>query len=469
MHVTCPMFSAYESYGTIMKTLPQTINKTRLKSTRELTHIMHDVLDRARKLGASDASVAVNHDSGFSVDVRMREVETVAFSEDRSVGITVYVGQQKGSASSSDTSPAALEAMVSAAIDIAKVSAPDPCFGLPESELMDSTYKELDLYHPWDISPPEAIEMALRCEGHALDMDKRIANSDGVNISTYNFCHAFANTLGWEGLTHSSRHSISCSLIAKEGELMQRDYDYTTARSADSLLSIDRLAESAVKRAVSRLGAQKLKTRKMPVLFSSRLSGSLIGSYIGAVSGSNLYRKNSFLMDSVGQQVFPIGVRIHEQPHLLRALGSSPFDGEGVPTRNNVFVEDGRVCQYVLGSYSARRLGLKTTANSGGVFNLTVDPTSGDLATLLEQMGSGLLVTELMGNGANGLTGDYSRGASGFWVENGEIQYPVEEITIAGNLKDMFRAIVAIGSDINLNLTTRCGSILIEEMMVAGN
>ncbi len=452
-----------------MKTLPQITNKTQLKSTHELTQLMNDVLDIARQKGATDASVAVNHDTGYSVDVRMREVETVAFSEDRGVGLTVYIGQRKGSASSSDTSPAALEAMVSAALDIAKVSAEDPCFGLPDKDLLDRPYQELDLYHPWDITPPQAIEMALRCEQQALDMDKRIANSDGVNISTYNFCQAFANTLGWEGVMQSSRHSISCSLIAKEGELMQRDYDYTTARNANDLVSLELLAKSAVDRAVSRLGGQKLKTRKMPVLFSSRLSSGLIGSFIGAISGSNLYRKNSFLMDSIGQLVFPESVRIHEQPHLLGALGSSSFDSEGVPTRNNVLVDHGRVCQYVLGSYSARKMGLKTTANAGGVFNLTVDPTAGDFSEVLKKMGTGLLVTELMGNGANAITGDYSRGASGFWVENGQIQYPVEEITIAGNLKDMFRSIIAIGSDINPNMSTRCGSILIEEMMVAGD
>lgn len=452
-----------------MKTLPQTTNKTQLKSTVELKQLMHDVLAIAREKGVTEASVAVNHDSGFTVDVRMREVETVAFSEDRGVGITVYIGQRKGSASSSDTSPAALNAMVSAAVDIAKVSAADPCFGLPEAELKTSPYPNLDLCYPWDLTPAQAIEMAVSCEGRALDLDKRIVNSDGVNVSTYTFCHAFANTLGWEGLTHSSRHSISCSLIAKEGELMQRDYDYTTARLAENLVSLDALAESAVQRTVSRLGAQKLKTRKMPVLFSSRLSSGLIGSFIGAISGSNLYRKNSFLMDSIGQQVFPAGIRIYEQPHLSQALGSSPFDAEGVPTRNNVFVEDGRVLQYALGMYSARKLGLKTTANGGGVFNLTVDPTTRDLPALLKQMGTGFLVTELMGNGANGLTGDYSRGASGFWVEKGEIQYPVEGVTIAGNLKDMFRAIIGVGSDINPNSATRCGSVLVQEMMVAGD
>lgn len=452
-----------------MKTLAQTTNKTPFKSTVELTQIMHDVLALARQQGATDASVAVNHDSGFAVDVRMREVETVAFSEDRGVGLTVYIGQRKGSASSSDTSPAALSAMVSAAVEIAKVSAADPCFGLPDRALVTSPYPDLDLCHPWEITPAQAIEMALRCEGHALDLDTRIVNSDGVNVSTYTFCQAFANTLGWEGITHSSRHSVSCSLIAKEGDLMQRDYDYTTARFSNNLVALDTLARNAVERTVSRLGAQKLKTRKMPVLFSSRLSSGLIGSFIGAISGSNLYRKNSFLMDSVGQQVFPEYIRIYEQPHLLGALGSSPFDSEGVPTRNNVFVEDGRVSQYALGTYSARKLGLKTSANSGGVFNLTVDPTAGELPALLMQMGTGFLVTELMGSGGNGLTGDYSRGASGFWVEGGVIQYPVEGVTIAGNLKDMFRAIVAVGRDINPNSATRCGSILVEEMMVAGD
>lgn len=452
-----------------MRILPQVINSAQLKSTNELATTMHDVLARAVKQGATDASVAVNNDSGFSVDVRMREVETVAFSEDRGVGVTVYFGSRKGSASSSDTSPAALEAMVTAAVEIAKVSAPDPCFGLPERELMRAQHQDLDLFHPWQLTPPQAIEKAQQCEEHALGLDARIVNSDGVNVSTYAYCHGFANTRGCEGIVHSTRHSISCSLIAKQGDLMQRDYDYTTSRVAENLLDLESLASSAVERAVSRLGAQKLKTQKMPVLFSSRLSSGLFSAFIGAISGSNLYRKNSFLMDSVGQQIFPAGIRVYEQPHLLRGLGSSPFDSEGVTTRDNLFVEDGRVCQYVLGSYSARKMGLKTTANSGGVFNLTVDPTAGDLPDLLQKMGTGLLVTELMGNGANGLTGDYSRGASGFWVEGGVIQYPVEEITIAGNLKDMFRRIVAIGRDINPNSATRCGSVLIEEMMVAGD
>ena len=452
-----------------MQTLPQNINRTQVKSTNELTRIMQDVLARAREQGASDASVSMNHDSGFSVDVRMGEVETVAFSEDKGVSVTVHIGQRKGSASSTDTSPTAIDAMVTAACDIARVSAEDPCFGLADLDLVNNQYPDLDLYHPWSITPPQALEMAINCERQALAMDKRISNSDGVNLSTYTFSHGYANTHGCEGVIHGSRHSLSCSLIAKEGELMQRDYDYTTARHHDDLLPLELLAESAVKRATSRLGARKIKTQKVPVIFSSRLSGGLFSSFVGAISGSNLYRKNSFLLDSVGQQLFPQGIRIYEQPHLLRGLGSAPFDGEGVPTRNNVLVEDGKLCQYVLGSYSARKLGLQTTANSGGVFNLTVDPTIEGLDEILKKMGTGLLVTELMGQGVNGLTGDYSRGASGFWVENGQIQYPVEEITIAGNLKDMFLSIAAIGSDINPNSSTRCGSVLIEQMMVAGS
>ncbi len=447
-----------------MTILPQLNDTAQLKIADLLNH----VLAKTVKAGATESSVAVNHDVGFSVDVRMGAVETVAFSEDQGVGVTVYIGNRKGSASSSDTSSKALDAMVLAAIDIAKVSAPDPCFGLPERELMTGFTKDLDLHHPWDIVPPQAIELALRCEAQALSRDTRIANSDGVNVSTYTFSHGFANTLGCHTIVNSSRHTMSCSLIAKQGEAMQRDYDYTTARCADDLLAPESLADNAVNRAIERLGAQKLKTQKTPVLFSSRVSASLFSSFIGAISGSNLYRKNTFLLDSIGQQIFPDAIRIYEQPHLLRALGSSPIDGEGVPTRNNHFVEEGRILQYVLGTYSARKMGLKTTANSGGVFNLTVDPTAGDFSALLHTLGTGLLVTELMGSGANILTGDYSRGASGFWVENGEIQYPVEEITIAGNLKNMFKNIVAVGTDLNPNVSTRCGSVLIEEMMVAG-
>lgn len=439
-----------------------------IPSTATLSPLMQEVLAIARDQGATDASVSVNQENGFSIDVRMGAVETLAFHEGKGVAVTVYFGHAQGSASSTDVSSASLHSMVAAACDIAKVSAKDPCFGLADRALVSSSFPDLALCHPWDISPAEAIQKAISCEQEALSMDKRITNSEGVSISTYTFSNGFADSFGREGLVNSSRHSLSCSLIAQDGGSMQRDYDYTTARHSDSLLPLEHIAQCAAERAVSRLGARTLKTQKAPVLFSSRVSSGLFGAFVGAISGSNLYRKSSFLLDSIGQSIFPSGIRIHEQPHLLQGLGSSPFDGEGVSTRHNVLVEDGRVCQYVLGSYSARRLGLSTTANSGGVFNLTVDPTAGDFDALLHQMGTGLLVTELMGQGVNGLTGDYSRGASGFWVEGGVIQFPVEEVTIAGNLKDMFRTILAIGTDINPNNSTRCGSVLLESMMIGG-
>ncbi|RUR13067.1 metalloprotease PmbA [Legionella sp. km772] len=438
------------------------------KSTAELTQLMNDVLELAQKEGATNAAVAVNNDRGFSVDVRMGQVETVAFSEDKGVGLTVYIGQRKGSASSTDTSNDAIRAMVKAACDIAKVSAEDPCFGLADKELMTKDHLDLNLFHAWDVKPQEAIEMALECEKHALSIDKRITNSDGVSVSTYESHHGYANTYGGQGFLNSTRHSLSCSLIAAEGDEMQRDYDYTTVRNAKDLIRPEIIARNAAERALSRLNAQQLATQTTPVIFSSRISSGLLASFIGAISGSNLYRKNSFLLDSIGQQLFPDFVRIYEQPHLLGALGSSPFDSEGVPTRANVLVDKGRLLQYVLGSYSARKMGLKTTANSDGVHNLTIDANAGDLNDLLKKMDKGFLVTELMGQGVNGITGDYSRGASGYWVENGQIQYPVDEVTIAGNLKEMFKMILAVGNDINSNIATRCGSILIEKMMVAG-
>ncbi|HAT6334421.1 TPA: metalloprotease PmbA [Legionella pneumophila] len=461
----CTSFNTTESH---MQIKPQNNNSEVYKSTTDLNRVIKDVLELAKKEGATDAAVAVNYDRGFSVDVRMGEVETVAFSEDKGVGLTVYIGQRKGGASSTDTSPEALQSLVKAACEIAKVSAEDPCFGLADKELMTKNHPDLDLYHSWDITPQQAIDLALKCESHALSLDKRITNSDGVNVSSYESHHGYANTHGGEGFIHSTRHSVSCSVIAKEGDEMQRDYDYTTARNAENLVSADLIAAKAVERALSRLGSKQIKTQMTPVIFSSRVSSGLLGSFVSAISGSNLYRKNSFLLDSIGQQLFPEFVHIYEQPHLKGALGSAPFDGEGVPTRPNVLVEKGRLLQYVLGSYSARKMGLKTTANSDGVHNLTIDPTCGDLGDLLKMMRKGLLVTELMGQGVNGITGDYSRGASGYWVEDGVIQYPVDQITIAGNLKEMYRMILAIGSDINPNISMRCGSILIENMMVAG-
>lgn len=451
-----------------MKTIPKVINRAELKSTDQLRDLMQDVIKKAKAKGATESSVAVNHDLGFEINVRMGDVETVAFNEDNGVGLTVYIGHAKGSASSSDTSPKAIDAMVNAAIEIAKVSAKDPCFGLPDKELMSNIHPNLDLYHPWNISPQNAIEKALECEKHALKFDKRIINSDGVNLSTHTYCSGHATSQGFLDILHTSRHGVSCSLIAKDKHGMQRDYDYTTARDPSLLLPLDVLAESAAARVTARLGAKKLKTQKAPVVFSSRLSSGIFSLLIQAISGGNLYRKNSFLLDAIGRQIFPENIEVYERPHLLGALGSAPYDAEGVPTRNNVLIKHGVLNQYVLGSYSARKMGLKTTANSGGVFNLTVDATASDLDDVLKKMGTGLLVTELMGSGVNILTGDYSRGAVGFWIEDGKIKYPVEEITIASNLNDMFKNILAIGSDRNPNSSTFCGSILVKEMMIGG-
>ncbi|PJD92477.1 MAG: metalloprotease PmbA [Legionella sp.] len=438
------------------------------KSTIELKQLMHQVLELAQKEGATDAAVAINNDRGFSVDVRMNQVETITFNEDKGIGVTVYIGQRKGSASSTDISSQALVAMVRAACDIAKVSAEDPCFGLADKELIARDTLDLDLFHPWDINPQAAIDLALSCEQQGLSFDQRIVNSDGVNVSSYQSHHGYANTNGALGVVDSTRHSMSCSLIAAQGDEMQRDYEYSTVRNAIDLMAPEWIAQQAAKRALSRLGAKQIPTQKTPVVFSSRLSAGLFSSFISAISGHNLYKKNSFLVDSIGHQLFPEFIRIYEQPHLPGGLGSAPFDGEGVLTRPNLIVEEGRVLQYVMGSYSARKMGLVTTANSDGVHNLTIDSNAQALDDVLKTMGTGLLVTELMGQGVNILTGNYSRGASGYWVEDGEIQYPVDQITIAGNLKEMFRQIIAVGNDLNPNSATRCGSVLIESMMIAG-
>lgn len=452
-----------------MKVIPKNNNRLPLKSTSQLQETMATVIKLAKKRGATDASVAINLDSGFSVNVRMGSVENISFSEDQGISLNIYIGNSKGSASSSDISFSALETMVNAAYDIASVSSKDPCFGLPDKNLLINKSLDLDLYHPWDLSPKEAIEKATQCEGEALAFDPRITNSDGAELSNYIFSLGYANTLGFEGFIQSSKHSISCSLVAEDKNGKQRDYDYTVARDSKKLTSLTELAKSASFRTVSRLSSTKIKTQKMPVLFSSRVSSSLLSSFIGAISGGNLYKQNSFLLNSLGTQVFPKNIQIYENPHMLGGLGSAPFDAEGVLTRNNKFVTDGVVTQYVLSTYSARKMGLETSANSGGVFNLTMTPTDGELKNLLKKMGKGLIVTELMGQGVNILTGDYSRGAAGFWVENGEIQFPVEEITIAGNLRQMFLDIIGVGDDINPNIATNCGSVLIAEMTVAGD
>lgn len=431
---------------------------------------MHDLLSAAKKKGATDAEVSIEQDKGFSIDVRLNEVETLSFSDDQSITIAVYLGHQKGVASTSELNPLSLDKLIDKALCIAKMSAPDPCFGLADKDFAYHEHLDLDLYHPWSISTEEAIDMAKTCEKIALSQDKAIVNSDGVHISTYTGCVGYANTREAEGIVYSSKHQLSCSLVAEgqDGKL-QRDYDYTVSRIASTLTSPDDIAKNAALRALKKRDSKKIKTQRAPILFSSRIASHLISTFISAISGSSLYKKQSFLLNSLNQSIFPKWVHIQEEPYLLQGLGSAPFDGEGSKTRNNVFVNDGQVKQYVLSSYTARRLGLKTSANAGGVHNLFVTPNFQGLDDLIQTMRTGFLVTELMGQGINLQTGDYSRGASGFWIENGEIMFPVEEVTIAGNLKDMYQHIIGIGADSDPNRATRCGSILIESMTIAGD
>lgn len=451
-----------------MELSKQNNNSDLASSTDYLKRMLEKLLDKALKKGVSDAAVSITNDQGFSVDLRMNEIETLSFGEDKSISLTVYYGHKKGSASSTDTSDQAMDSLVEAASDIAKLSAEDPYFGLADAELLTNDFAKIELYSPGNMSPEQAIKMAQECEAKALAMDKRIVNSDGVSVSESVHHYGYANTRGAMGIVHASQQGISCSLIAKEGEDMQRDYAYTSARRSSDMKSIDEIAALAAERVTQRLSARKLKTQKAPVIFSNRVSAGLISSFISAINGNNLYRGNSFLLDCLSKPVCSSFINIYEQPHLNYALGSAAFDGEGVPTRANHFVKEGILEQYALGSYAARRMGMQTTANAGGVHNITVSANMEDLSAILKEVGTGFLVTELMGQGVNILTGDYSRGAGGFWVENGEIQFPVEGVTIAGNLKQMLQSIVAVGEDINSNTAIRCGALWLNEMMIGG-
>lgn len=439
------------------------------KEREKLAEIADKVIKCAKNKGASAAEVGVSSEVGLSTTVRLQEVDTIEFNQDKGVGVTVYFGYCRAFASTSDTSDAALEATVQAACDIAKVTEEDPCFGLPDKDLLAFNYPDLDLYHPWDVSPDQTIDLAKRCEQHALELDKRIINSEGATVNTHQSHSVYANTLGFVGQVSTTRHSISCVLVAKDSNGMQRDYDYTTSRDPASLVPIEDLAQKAVRRTVDRLNAKKLTTQKMPVIFAAEIASNLLSALISGVSGSNLYRKSSFLLDKLGEQIFPEFINIYERPYLTKALGSSAFDADGVRTVNKHFIKDGVLASYALGTYSARRLGLQPTGNAGGVFNLIIEPGADNLAQLLQRMDTGVIVTELMGHGVNIITGDYSRGAVGFWVEKGVIQYAVEEFTIASNLKDMFRNIIAVANDVDLRKNIRSGSILIEEMTIAGS
>ncbi len=434
----------------------------------QLQQMVMDLLTEAEKQGASASEAAVSIDAGLCVNVRMGEVETIEHTRDQGLGITVYLGQRKGSASTSDFSHEAIKDTVKAACNIAHYTSEDDCAGLADKELMAKDTPDLDLYHPWNLDVESAVDLGKECEAAALDLDAQITNSEGAGINSHNGLQVYANSHGFIGGFPSSRHSLSCSVIGQQGDSMQRDYWYTVARKAENMESSVSVGQKAGERTLARLGARKISTREAPVIFQSDVAVSLLRVLLGAISGTSLYRQASFLLDHLGKQVFPDFVHIHENPLLQGGLSSSPFDGEGVATAAKNIVENGMLQSYILGSYSARKLGMQTTGNAGGVRNLAIDPGERDLNSLIKEMDSGLLVTEMMGQGTNMVTGDYSRGAAGFWVENGEIQYPVEEITIAGNMKQMFSQLIAVGNDEELRGSIRTGSWLIESMMIAG-
>ena len=434
----------------------------------ELKQITQNVLALAKKAGASSADAEVSFGTGQNISVRLGEVENIEYNRDKGVSVTVYFGQQKGHASSSDLSPKALKDTVEAACNIAKYTAKDAFCGLADANLMAKNIQDLDLYHPWQISLDDAATLAKTCEAAALTVDKkRITNSEGAGVSSSEAVFAYANSHGFVGGYQSSRHSISCSVIAEHNGAMQRDYWYSSARDMDDMESAEYIGNLAGSRTVKRLGAKTIKTGQYPVLFESPLASGIIGSLVSAISGGSLYRKSSFLLDSLGKQVANKILNIDELPHLKKGAASSPFDSEGVATTDRKLLENGVLQGYMLGSYSARKLGMQSTGNAGGSHNLIVQSSGENFEQLLQKMGTGLLVTEVLGHGLNMVTGDYSRGAAGYWVQNGVIAHPVEEITIAGNMKDMLNQIIAIGTDVNKNSSKQTGSILIENMTVA--
>jgi len=428
-----------------------------------------DILQEAKREGASSAEVSIAANKGFSVSAHEGDVETVEYNQDKVIEITVYFGKRTGSASISDVRPDAVHAAVRAACHIAKFTDADPAAGIAEKDELALPYPKLDLAYTWPISVEKAIELACQCEREALAYDKRIMSSEETSVATLEALHLYANSNGFIGFYPYTRHEISCVLIGKQGNEMQRDYSYTVASNSANLESISHVATRAGERTVRRLGARRLKTTKTPVIFMAEEARGLLGHFIAAISGGSLYRKSSFLVDHLNKKIFPSFVQIQEQPHLMGALGSAPFDEDGVTTRANVFIEDGILRNYSLSVYSARKLGMRTTGNAGGIHNLVIKLGDKNLPALLQTMGKGLLVTEIMGDGVNLVTGDYSRGVGGFWVENGEIQYPVHEITVAGKLQDMYTKIREVGNDVDVRGNIRTGSILIEEVMVAGS
>ena len=433
-----------------------------------LRSLASDVLAMAARQGASAAELDLTESFGQSVTVRRGEVETIEYNRDKGVGVTVYLGRRRGHASTADLSPAALEDTVRAALTIARYTAEDDCAGLADADLLARDPADPDLHHPWDLTVERAIEIARGCEAAALAVDPRIGNSEGASVGTHASQFVYANSLGFVGGFAATRHSVSCSVVAGRGDDMQRDDWYSASRVPAELEAPEAVGRRAGERAVARLGGRKIATVQCPVLFEAPVASSLLGHFAAAASGGSLYRRSSFLLDCLGTPVFSPSTTIRDLAHLPRAMGSSPFDDEGVATRDRDVVREGVLEGYFLGSYSARKLGMRSTGNAGGTHNLVLEPTGESFDELLARMGTGLLLTELLGHGINMVTGDYSRGAAGFWVENGVVTYPVHEITVAGNLRDMFRQLVAAGTDVLWRGGRRCGSVLVDGMTVAG-
>ncbi|GGB97790.1 metalloprotease PmbA [Pseudoduganella buxea] len=442
-------------------------------SQDQLKQLAQDVLAYAREKGGTDAAVEISEGSGLSVSVRKSKIETIEQNKDKGLGVTVFVGKKRGNASTSDFSAASLRATVEAAYNIARFTADDDCAGLAEEELLEKNPRDLELFYPWDITTEQAVELAQRAEAASFAVDPRITNSEGAGVHVQQSHFVSANSRGFMGGYPYSRHTLSATPIAGKGAHMQRDDWYTSVRDPKKMATPEAVGRYAAERALARLNARQMTTRTCPVLFEAPLAAGILGAFVQATSGGALYRKSTFLLDTLGKAVFPDHIQINEDPHVVGGIGSAPFDEEGVRTQYRDVVKDGILQGYFLSTYSARKLGMQTTGNAGGSHNLSMTSTltqaADDFAGMLKKMGTGLLVTELMGQGTNYVTGDYSRGASGYWVENGIIQYPVEEITIAGNMKEMFQQIVGIGNDVLVRGTKQTGSILIEKMVVAGN
>lgn len=452
----------------IMKTAE---NLTALLKSQEQTlrDAVSFAIETAQKAGAT-AEVGVTKVSGLSVSTRLQEIENVEFTNDGALGISVYLGQQKGNASTSDLSEEAIKNTVEAALAIAKYTSPDDCTGLADKELMAFEAPDLALYHEASVDVEQATKLALEAEKAALEYDAKIVNSNGASFNSHTGVRVYGNTHGMLQSYLSSRYSLSCSVIGGELDQLENDYEYTVSREFDALSSADWVGQNCAKKVIARLNPQKLTTREVPVIFLNDVATGLISHLTGAISGGSLYRKSSFLLDHLGKQVLPDWFQISERPHLLRRLASTPFDSEGVRTQDLEIIQDGVLQTYLLTSYSGRKMGMQSTGHAGGIHNWLVKPNlTGGLTALLRQMGTGLLVTDVMGQGVNIVTGDYSRGAAGFWVENGEIQYPVAEITIAGQLQDMLKNIVAVADDVEHRSNIQTGSILLDKMKISGN